>query len=136
MLIAPDVDPAVRGKQKEDDAWELPALAAARAVRGDKELMMGGIMLLRDQFMYLVEARILRALTFMCVHWRDSGTSIGRLHQNFCILVHEYVYIYGTVKQIVFRFSYFAIVCWPRHACWVQIGNKSTRCQQVADISS
>ncbi len=46
-----DVARAVRGKQKKDDACELPVLAAARVARGDKELMMGGIMLLQDRFM-------------------------------------------------------------------------------------
>ena len=51
MLIKRDVARAVRGEQKKDDACELPVLAAARVARGDKELMMGGIMLLQDRFM-------------------------------------------------------------------------------------
>jgi hypothetical protein len=51
VLIKRDVARAVRGEQKKDDACELPVLAAARVARGDKELMMGGIMLLQDRFM-------------------------------------------------------------------------------------
>ena len=47
-LITRDVACAVQGKQNKDDAWELSALAAARVARGDKEFMVGGIMLLRD----------------------------------------------------------------------------------------
>ena len=54
------------------------------------------------------------------------------------IFVFRYIntctYIGVTDTQILCRFSYFAIVCRPRHACRVQIGNKSTRRRHVASM--
>ncbi len=55
-----------------------------------------------------------------------------------CSIVFRYIntctYIGVTDTQILCRFSYFAIVCRSRHACRVQIGDKSTRRQHVADM--
>jgi hypothetical protein len=62
----------------------------------------------------------------------------------FCRLYHSSIvfryintctYIGVTDTQILCRFSYFAIVCWPRHACRAKIGNILTRCRHVADMS-
>jgi hypothetical protein len=55
------------------------------------------------------------------------------------IFVFRYInmctYIRVTDTQILCRFSYFAIVCWPQHACRVQIGDKSTHRRHVANMS-
>mgnify|MGYP006197374691 CR=1 FL=1 len=49
--------------------------------------------------------------------------------------INTCTYIGVTDTQILCRFNYFAIVCRPRHACRVQIGDKLTRRRHVADMS-
>jgi hypothetical protein len=73
---------------------------------------------------------------------RDDGSSplifvFRRLYHSSIVFRHinTCTYVGVTDTQILCRFSYFAIVCRPRHACRAKIGNILTSLRHVADMS-
>jgi hypothetical protein len=92
-----------------------------------REGTRGGGDIFFDSFTSFSGGERLCRITFN-VEIDDEGPIFVVRYINTC------TYIGVTDTQNLCRFSYFAIVCRPRHACRVQIGDKLTRRRHVADM--